>query len=420
MPSSTLLQLAARGDQDVSLTSNPQTTFFHSVFRRYTPFAIESIPIEFDGTPEFGRRISCIIPKKAELLNALFLEVDLPAIPPDTSQIPTVQRYWVNDIGHAMIEEVSIEIGEKEIDKHTGAWLQIWSSLTVPAEKRDAFNLMIGHSDVFPATSVGQPQRLIIPLRFWFCNTIGSSLPLVALQNHAVRLIVKLAPFQKLWWAAGVDPCEPINPVAPTRIQLFGDYVFLDKPEAAQFVRENQEYLIKQLQISPTESVAPRVLSANIDTTLNHACTEFIWTIQQSRMVVNKEWFNFSNRLNGGGGEGGVTLSDPLESAVLRLDGIERFQRRQAPHFRITQPFQRHTAVPTGENDYIYLYSFSLRPEEEQPTGSLNASELNDITLSLAFPIGQPSVYERHVIVYAQNYNIFRVIKGFGGVAFNV
>ena len=423
MPTSTLLQLVARGRQDAYLTGNPQTTFFKHVYRRYTPFAIESIPIEFDGTPDFGRRISCIIPRKAELLNTLFLEVDLPALPSDTSVFPPVSRFWVNDIGHAMIEEVSIEIGDKEIDKHTGAWLQIWSSFTVPADKRAAFNTMIGHSDVFPATSTGQAQRLIIPLRFWFCNTIGESLPLVALQAHPIRLILKLAPFQNLWWSSALGPipppgpCPTIDPVAPTRIQLFGDYIFLDKPERERFAAAEHEYLITQLQYSPPQSVPVGVLSANVPLTFNHACTEFIWTIQQNRMAAIHEWFNFSNLSNAGTGEVG-TLTDPLDTAVIRLDGYERFQRRHAPHFRITQPFQRHTVVPSGANDYIYDYSFSLRPEDEQPSGTLNASKLDDITINMAFPTGQPSSWERTIIVYTQNYNVFRVVGGLGGIAF--
>ena len=424
MPTSTLLQLVARGRQDAYLTGNPQTTFFKHVYRRYTPFAIESIPIEFDGTPDFGRRISCIIPRKAELLNALFLEVDLPAIPPDTTQDPPVQRYWVNDMGHAMIEEVSIEIGDKEIDKHTGAWMQIWTSYTIPADKRAAFNLMIGHADVFPATSTGQAQRLIVPLHFWFCNTIGESLPLVALQAHPIRLILKLAPFQNLWWSTELGPtpapgpCPTIEPVAPTRIQLFGDYIFLDKPERERFASAEHEYLITQLQYSPPQSVPTGVLSANVPLTFNHACTEFIWTVQQNRMAAIHEWFNFSNRANAGTGDAGISLTDPLETAVIRLDGYERFQRRHAPHFRITQPFQRHTVVPSGANDYIYDYSFSLRPEDEQPSGTLNASKLDDITISMAFPTGQPSSWERIIIVYTQNYNVFRVVGGLGGIAF--
>jgi hypothetical protein len=123
MPSSALLQLVARGEPDLYLTSNPQFTFFRSVYRRYTNFAIESIPIDFDGNTNFGKRISVELPRKADLLSSLFIEVELPPLPQDD---PGNTNYWVNDIAYALIRNVSIGIGEKEIDKHTGEWMKIW------------------------------------------------------------------------------------------------------------------------------------------------------------------------------------------------------------------------------------------------------------------------------------------------------
>lgn len=440
MPSSTLLQLVARGRQDAYLTGTPQFTYFKQVYRRYTPFAIESIPIELDGAPDFGKRVSCVIPRKAELLGAMFLEVDLPALPDvsaaDGSTIPV---YWANSIGHLLIDTVSVEIGDKEIDKHTGAWLQIWSELTTPAEKRDGFNEMVGQSDVFPTTAQRGPLRLTIPLRFWFNTTLGAALPLIALQAHPVRLIFHLRRFQDCWWTeelleppAPGTPCPTVPPVAPTRLQLFGDYIFLDTPERQRFAAAEHEYLITQLQYSPPQSIPAAVTTANIPLTFNHACTEFIWTVQQDRIAAAHEWFNFSNRLNAGGGESATILTDPLESALIRLDGYERFQRRYAQYFRITQPYQYHTVIPRTADDYIYLYSFATRPEDyAQPSGTINCSKIDDIALNLTFSTTPystatspppatptPSSWERTVVVYTVNYNVLRVVGGLGGLAF--
>jgi hypothetical protein len=421
MPSSTLLQLVARGRQDAYLTGSPQTTFFKQVYRRYTPFAIESIPIEFDGTPDFGRRISTIIPRKAELLSSLFLEVELPPLPQPEDLAPV---YWVNDIGHALIEDVSIEIGDKEIDKHTGEWLNIWAELTTPADKRDGFNEMVGHWPVYPpATSsfdLARPLRLTIPLRFWFCNSITAALPLIALQAHPVRIIIHLRKFQELWWSASLSsgggpspaPCPSIEPVNITRFQMFGDYVFLDKTERQQIATMEHEYLITQLQISPPHSVSAAAASVNIPLIYNHCCKEFVWVIREDRMKPAREWFNYSNTYYGG--EVGVYQDDPLNTALIRLDGYDRFYRRDARYFRITQPYQYHTAVPSN---YIYLYSFSLHPESDQPSGSLNCSKIDDIILNLTFNTGITS-YEKTVSVFAMNYNIFRVVGGLGGIAF--
>ena len=62
-----LLQLVAQGKQDIYLTGNPQLTFFKLVYRRHTNFAMESMPMYFDGTPAFGQRITCLVPRRGDL-----------------------------------------------------------------------------------------------------------------------------------------------------------------------------------------------------------------------------------------------------------------------------------------------------------------------------------------------------------------
>ena len=75
-----LLQLVATGKQDLFLTGNPQISFFKMVYRRHTNFATESQPMYFDGTPNFGQRISCLIPRRGDLLGRVYLDVTLPRI----------------------------------------------------------------------------------------------------------------------------------------------------------------------------------------------------------------------------------------------------------------------------------------------------------------------------------------------------
>ena len=420
MPTSALLQLVARGRQDAYLTSNPQFTFFKHVYRRYTQFSMESIPIDFDGNTDFGRRVTVVIPRYADLLSSLMIEVDLPPLP-QTPGTPT--NYWVNDIGYNLITDVSIEIGDKEIDKHTGQWLNIWAELTMPAEKRQGYNEMIGHWNVYPppAYDVSGGLTLTIPLKFWFCNTIGAALPLIALQAHPVRIIMHITPFQDLWWSTATPttengPCPSINPVSITRFQMFGDYIYLDKDERQRFAANEHEYLIDQLQIAPIQSVPGGVAKISVPLYFNHCCKEFIWVLQQTRMTNAHEWFNYSTALQYNHGEAGVATTDLLGTAIIRLDGSDRFYVRNAPYFRLTQPFQHHTVVPTSPV-FIYLYSFSIKPEEEQPTGSLNSSKIDDIMLSLTFNPNYLS-QDRTLQVYATNYNVLRIVGGLGGLAF--
>ena len=144
-----LLQLVATGRQDIYLTGNPQTTFFKQVFRRYTNFAVESCRIDFDGSADFGKTIVATIPRKGDLLNTLILEVSLPALPQSSGS--GFDTSWVNGIGHAMIDYVSLEVGGKEIDRQYGEWLHINSAFTVDASKRTGFYNMIGYQEACKA-----------------------------------------------------------------------------------------------------------------------------------------------------------------------------------------------------------------------------------------------------------------------------
>jgi hypothetical protein len=126
-----------------------------------------------------------------------------------------------------------------------------------------------------------------------------------------------------------------------------------------------------------------------------------------------REWFNYSDTPQYGWP--GAT-QDQMSNAILRLDGSDRFYVRNATYFRLTQPFMHHTSVPTPP-DYIYLYSFSLDPEDAQPSGSLNCSKIEDIVFHLNFDTDLLK-YERTVQFYATNYNVLRIVGGMGGLVF--
>ena len=88
------------------------------VYRRYTNFATESQPMYFDGTANFGQRISCLIPRRGDLLGKVYIDVLLPGLTlADGSNTPVS---YVNSIGNALIQEITFDVGEQEIDRQTG------------------------------------------------------------------------------------------------------------------------------------------------------------------------------------------------------------------------------------------------------------------------------------------------------------
>jgi hypothetical protein len=372
-----LLQLVATGKQDVFLTGNPQMTWFKMVYRRYTNFAMESQPMYFDGTPDFGKRITCLIPRRGDLLGQIILEVELPALKLTTGQAVA----YVNSIGHALIQEITVEVGEQEIDRQNGEWMEIMSSYTTTSDKQTGFYNMIGKIDGYSPNTLEGPLKLYIPLRFWFCRNPGLALPLLALQYHPVRINLTLRPLSQLYYTPLLtSPTCTLLEVEPAKIDslmLWGDYVHLDVEERRRFVSNTHEYLIEQVQYTAPLPIAPGATSATLQMEFNHPIRELFWYIQRDDMARYHEYFNYSSI---GTSEAG-TRQDMMQDAVLQFDGFDRFQLRDAGYFRLVQPWQHHTVVP--EDFFVYSYSFAIRPEDVQPCGSVNASRLDSMILQI-------------------------------------
>ena len=433
-----LLQLVATGRQDVYLSGNPQTTFFKQVYRRHTNFSMETQRIPFDTGVDFNKLITVTIPRNGDLLSQLFLEIQLPQITPSgpvtpgmpastlpptdySTVVPSVS--WVNGVGFAMIDYISVWIGQQEVDRHYGEFLYLWTQLTTPGSKKAGVNFMTGTQEVYNDTTQQGPLRLFVPLYFWFCKNPGLALPLIALQATPIKLYIKLKNGADMVYsnvlenAILTEQTPPAtlmtSPPVITEMTLWGDFIYLDTEERRRFVSSKHEYLIDQVQQQKRFSIPKRATSTTVPLTFNHPMKEMIWVFNQDRMLEAHEYFNYGSRMLT---EYGIPNVDLMSSALLQFDGYDRFEEQSAQYFRLMQPYQRHTAIP---NDFIYVYSFSLAPEAAQPQGSCNGSRLDSIVLQAQM---NPIVTTRPagVTVYATNYNVLRIVAGIGGVLFTV
>jgi hypothetical protein len=108
---------------------------------------------------------------------------------------------------------------------------------------------------------------------------------------------------------------------------------------------------------------------------------------------------------------------NPVVTAKLQLNGQDRFSEREGSYFDTVQPFQHHTRAPDAG---INVYSFALRPEEHQPSGSCNFSRIDNAVMQLVLSSGTVSgTNTAKVRVYAVNYNVLRVMSGMAGVAYS-
>ena len=435
-----LLQLVAYGAQDVYLTGNPQITFFKVVYRRHTNFAIEAIQQTFNGNAGYGNTVTCQISRNGDLINRMYLQVDVPKKTNLTT--PTTSTYQ-NYLGLRLIKSVVIEIGGQQIDKHYSDWLYIWNELSLPIGKRYAYDTMVGaDKDILSGGYVNSAiteTTLYIPFEFWFCRNVGLALPLIALQYHEVKVKIDFETKANCI-SVGDGLLSDFEEIK--NISLWADYIFLDTDERRRFAQLSHEYLIEQLQFTGTEPLVPG--TNRIKLNFNHPCKELIWVAKTTTTVNKTRWYDYTNKDNtenydsyklafdGSADAGGqrtsnylvisdvkpTTNSNPFANAILQLNGNDRFAVREGDYFNYVQPFQHHTNVPVHNS--INVYSFALKPEEHQPSGTLNMSRIDTATLMVfANPPVDSGLSYQGINIYAVNYNVLRILSGMGGLAYS-
>jgi hypothetical protein len=407
-----LMQLVAYGAQDIYLTGNPQITFFKIVYRRHTNFAIESIEQTLTGLVNFGKKTTCTISRNGDLIQRIIFQVTLPAL--NQSQSGAAWHGYVNSIGHALLNSVTISIGGQKIDKHYGEWLEIWNELTINEEHKNGFNESIGkyESDVSLETNATASKTYYVPLQFWFCRNPGLALPLIALQYHEVVLDLDIRSLNQLT-RANVSITNPQdssgNTASITDASLWIDYIYLDTDERRRFAQVSHEYLIEQVQCNDSESINTGRTTHKFALDFNHPVKELVWTINldsKSQASTNNgnQIFNFSS----------TTGSEAFNTGKLSFNGYDRMKERKASYYRMVQPLHHHTRVP---RKHIYVYSFGLKPEDHQPSGTCNFSRIDTATLHLdTSGVGSATGKLR---VYGVNYNVLRVMSGMAGVAYS-
>jgi len=412
------MQLVAYGAQDAMLTGNPQITFFKTVYRRHTNFAIESIAQTFDGTFDFGvENLNCKISRNGDLIYRVYLELTLPALS-ETSITGGTYGDWTQSIGNALLKEVSIYIGGQLIDKHYDTWLDIWTTISDVRGKYGIWDL-IGKTEDGPDSTgiLNKKTNIYIPLQFWFNRHPGLALPLIALQYHEVELRFTTRMLKELIIADGNVSSVSGSILEPN---LYVDYIYLDTDERKRFANHEHEYLIEQLQLN-TKTVPSG--SDTMSLQFNHPVKELIWvglnpnritqddtpTTPATGSLSGNDYFHYGTAALNTTGD----ITDAYDSfwtVELLLNGQSRFSKRDATYFRKIQPYYHHSYNP---NEYIYMYSFALKPEEYQPSGTCNFSKIH--TAEFKFT-GIPE--ESEFKVYAINYNVFKITSGMGGLVY--
>lgn len=469
-----LLQLVGRGAQDQLVTGNPSFTHFRSVYKRHTDFAMEHFRLYFKTSllsfPTSGTlRMRTKVERYAQLLNDCYLSIDVPNIYspvvdlPSNSPIPVspetinsgsnaigYEYQWVRNLGYNMIRHVSLLINGQEIVRHTGEWMKLYANTQFDSNKKAILDRMIGNTpDMYdPANSNGRfnqyphsiststndaepsiaGRTLMIPLHFWFCETVGQALPLIALQQSEVEIVVELRNAYDLFTVRDVrrtsntnfgiriapDASDiafhishflsaplyanpAVNRVPDLRSWNFnpfieGNYIFLSDSELAYIARTEHAFLISQIDMVQAEGqYGP---SNDLELTMKNLVSRIVWVAQRSDRILNNDYDNYTNwedhnksplassslgwYASGTAQDTSVSQKDILIETSIILDGQERFAPKQTLFFSGLEMYRHQTGNPMPG---IYEYSFALDNDQSQPSGSLNGSMFNKTLL---------------------------------------
>jgi hypothetical protein len=465
-----IIDLLFIGAQNAMLSWNPEITYFKKIYKRHSNFSMEPIRVELNRTDVnmYDNTIFIVkIPRHADLISQIYLKLTLPDIISDN----VLAFRWIENVAECLINNYYITIGGNKVDQQTGDFIHVINQLSLNKDKRELYDKMTGN--VLQLTNPGQynlqnsdlsdppfkyrigdtypsvlspltlplgdvdnfmpsiPSRTIyIPLYLWFNREIGNALPLVSLQYSEVQLVIETNPLSMLYKVFyninGVeDHFAPnlgiqahrlenfitnarqtfivSNTVLDIKASLECNYIYLDTVERNYFAYKPLEYLIEQVNRIEENKLS----STNIiNFVLQNPVKELIWYCRRDNINVKNDWFNYLD----------VYGSNIMKTAKIMFNGIDRIDIKEAEYFNWLQPFQHHTG---NAKQGLMCYSFSISPEDYQPSGCVNMSRINNIQFYMTIKNPIDSSYSYDAIFFAINYNFLTISSGLGGTKFS-
>jgi hypothetical protein len=448
-----LLQLVAYGAQNIYLNGNPSLSFFKKIYKTHTNFSTESMRLNFNRNMlnvTEKTNLICKIDRNADMLQNMYFVFTVPNIPKRENE----KFKFINNLGEAIIDNYYITIGGNIIDKQYGEWLHVWNELSLSSNKLYGYSRLIGNvTDIYAPDDYSLKykeneiqifeRKIYVPLLFWFNKMPGLALPLISLQYHHIEIHIELRPLIDIFTIGlskkGQMPSTTNKPTVVDCNKYFNitnnsiyidpyletNYIFLDTTERTYFAKRSQEYLIEQVKRITYNGLNTNTM---IDLDIHNPVKEFIWTIGRNDRNLENKWFDFTDwetvktsisrkpmwtdtkkytesEVNG----------EIMKNTKFLFNGLDRMEVKDSYYFNIIQPFQHHTYTPkTG----IYVYSFSLNPENFQPSGSCNMSAINKVQMYIECINTMTDSYKYDLTLYSINYNFLKIHSGLGGVVF--
>lgn len=463
-----LIQLEAKGPEDMYLYGNPQITYFKHVYKRATNFAVDYYRIADNQIKsiEFGQFCRIKIPVNGDLLGGLYLRLqfkDLRRTLPylidgmNSTLHPQFTSY-VNGIGYQCIEEARLMINGTLIEKLNGEVILLANELLNTPSKKKAFAKMTQfyHPSGMGEFSIGNTNvtnvTTTVMLPFFFSRNAAVHLPICALRNSeiVVELKFKTQPqclvhayrssSTQLQGSQGIDTMgRPLGEVPELYqpyyeevkggieyAELYMKNIFLDKAEQLLFLNKEMSYLIELFHVGTVETLREPNHKAEFYVPMDcYNPTKYVFYVLQREDVFESGMLdNYTSSFSTRYGNGMYTYQETdhlLRSSNIMINHKELLHLEDATLMRFIQSYEN---FETDSDLNIYPFSFALNPKSSDPTGTLNFSKVLNRGMKVILrnpeqyttPLGTvPSILIRF---YSCSYNILTIKDGLGGLVY--
>ena len=424
------IQMLTSGSQDRYFTRNPDYSHFVEAFKKHANFSTQYDDLDPENEADFGKKIKFKIPQnQGDLLKTLSVKMTLPEIPGSP--------VYVESVGHAIIDHVDLIIGGTIVQRLHSDYLQIYSEHNVTQTKQKALEQLIGKYSLRTSdklvgevvTGGGIPNRGIIitgtlgassdenffvDLPFYFYKHPELSIPLCAINKQEVEVEITLRKPEEIM--VDIDGSRVTSPPAIhiNDFKLSTEVVFLDKSERSKMQKMKKDYIITQLQQNVFD-VGVGINEGTFNLDFRNPVKELYFVIQRQGTRGNGVShgnfvtpFDYDNTALTADNK--RILYENLNHLTLKFDG-EDIITEETGNVLMLKAVQ--AAIHHSKTQLIrrcYSYSFALQPEEADPTGQVNMSNVKEQILHLS--LTSCPDFARQIRIYGVSHNILRVGEG--------
>ena len=426
MGSGSLLLIGTNGPEDKFLYGNPKKTYFKNVFVKARNFALEYAKIpEANSNIDFGRTFKVSVPHSGDLLAGIYLDFTLSDLVREDNYttsggVTTLPQFssYVNGIGYNMLEGVKLYIGGNDIQTLSGELIYIINELHSEHNKSQTFKHLakFGAPPLFIIkTSNTSSVSCQLQLPFFFSKDPGQYLPLCALTNSKIELEITLRSFEECVvksFSSGTGDSrgslsevlradvtapatgdlynEDLTPGTIDSFDVITQKLFLDPEDQKLFrICPKLDYMIELYHIGDEE----KILNPSQDNTYSfdlqsrHPTKYVVWVLQRKDIYDAHMYDNYTHDFTFQESE---KVNDRykydinshlLTEADILLDNIKVINGINPIFISKTQMYEKFSG-PAGLQP-IYIYNFSLEPDSNQPTGTINMSSFSKKTFQI-------------------------------------